>query len=320
MITFTKNIAISLPVALLMLLALSPPAQAYQQTMTCTPSGTFACEPGETALPVLWPGAQTSFVINERGTNNSNAPSGLSQEVHDVIVNAFAKWSQLECPGFEVADNCSDLLISYGGITAQNKVEFDQSSTASNINLVIFHDSGWNQVASAQTFALTSVTYIPRTGQIVDADLEINADNYLLNIGDPVDLNLVDLENTMVHEVGHFVGMDHSIDPNATMFASAQLGETLKRTLSRDDIEGICASYPPTFVPERNCENAYIDPRPNPNPNEDRIKDAGDPYGDRRDPVIGCAAAASGERSLPGIALGLLALFGVARRRRFGRA
>lgn len=315
MFTITKNIAIALPGALWMLLALSPPALAYQQTMTCTPSGMFACQPDEEPLPVLWPGAQTSFLINERGTYNSNAPPGLSSEVHDVIVNAFARWNQLECPGFEGADNCSDLLISYAGITAQDTVEFDQSRTASNINLVIFHDSGWEQVASAQTFALTSVTYSPRTGQIVDADLEINADNYRLNVGDPVDLNLVDLENTMVHEVGHFVGMDHSSDPSATMFASAQLGETLKRTLAADDIAGICASYPPTFVPERTCDNAYIDPNPNPNPNEDRINgfDGRTPPGS--DPILGCAGAASGPGSWPALSLGFLVLWGLTRRR-----
>lgn len=318
MTNFSKNIVISLPLSFFIIAAFSPAGEAYQQTLTCTPSGLYACQSGENPLPVLWPGAQTTFVINDRGTQNSTAPPGLSQEVEDVLVNAFAKWNQLECPGFQASDNCSDLLIRYEGTTSENTVEFDQSENARNINLVTFYDSGWSNVASAQTFALTSVTYNPSTGQIVDADLEINADNYRLNVGDPVDFNLVDLENTMVHEVGHFVGMDHSLVPNATMFASAELGETMKRTLAIDDIDGICASYPPTFVKARRCDNSYIVGNPNPNPNEDyeydRNKDGSD-----RGPS--CAASSSGERSFPVFFLGLAALLGGSRlRRRFGRA
>jgi hypothetical protein len=54
----------------------------------------------------------------------------------------------------------------------------------------------------------------------------------------------MDVQNTVTHETGHSLGLDQSPDPNATMYASAPFGETSKRALGSDDIQGICAIYP----------------------------------------------------------------------------
>jgi len=55
---------------------------------------------------------------------------------------------------------------------------------------------------------------------------------------------MVDLENVMTHELGHYLGLAHSTVLDATMFASAEAGETIKRDLDPDDIEGLCTIYP----------------------------------------------------------------------------
>lgn len=243
------------------------PALGYQQTMTCDASGQYACRRGERPLPVRWPGAQAGYVINERGTQNSDAPRGFSPELEAVVTSSFDQWNQVRCPGAPAHDACSDMLLIYEGTTRNDVVEFNQRNLNANMNLVIWRDTGWDQVASSMTFALTSVTYNPQTGQIVDADIEINSENYMLNVIDPVERNYADLKNTLVHEVGHFIGLDHSHLRGATMYPNAGLGETSKRVLHDDDIEGLCASYPPSFVPRRTCDNPYIDPNPDPNPN-----------------------------------------------------
>ena len=64
-----------------------------------------------------------------------------------------------------------------------------------------------------------------------------------------------DLRNTVTHESGHMLGLGHSADVNATMFASASTGETSKRTLADDDIAGICAIYP-TGMKAQTCGDA----------------------------------------------------------------
>jgi MYXO-CTERM domain-containing protein len=63
--------------------------------------------------------------------------------------------------------------------------------------------------------------------------------------GEP-DCRFMDLRNTLTHEVGHLVGLAHVPDsqPAATMFARTTPGEIEKRSLSEDDIAGVCAIYP----------------------------------------------------------------------------
>src|SRR5205085_10533449 len=54
----------------------------------------------------------------------------------------------------------------------------------------------------------------------------------------------IDVQNTITHEAGHTIGLDHTPDPNATMYATAPEGETSKRVLGTDDIQAICDIYP----------------------------------------------------------------------------
>lgn len=141
--------------------------------------------------------------------------------------------------------------------------------------------------------ALTSVLYDPATGRILDADMEVNGWDgvagpitspprhgwYFTCVPDapaPPTLQsplcttygqagcaFMDLQNTVTHEAGHFVGLAHPcsatgsprctdpVPPGAvpyaqrTMAPTTQPGETSKRALSADDVAGVCAIYPP---------------------------------------------------------------------------
>lgn len=59
--------------------------------------------------------------------------------------------------------------------------------------------------------------------------------------------NLFDVKNTMTHEFGHWLVLGDLYswfwDRNKTMYASASAGETKKRSLESDDINGIRAIY-----------------------------------------------------------------------------
>jgi hypothetical protein len=90
------------------------------------------------------------------------------------------------------------------------------------------------------------VTFDPDTGELYDADMEINATTSVpLTVSGPVPPGGYDFESIVTHETGHFLGMAHTPDARATMYARYVQGSTSMRDLSEDDVSGICAAYPP---------------------------------------------------------------------------
>jgi hypothetical protein len=113
------------------------------------------------------------------------------------------------------------------------------------------------------TLALTTVTFNPDTGEIYDADMEINTYQQRVTVTDPVPSDGYDFASIVTHETGHFLGLAHSGDLHATMFAHYQPGSTAMRNLTADDVAGICTVYRPNgqrtvaggdTVPEDACD------------------------------------------------------------------
>ena len=104
--------------------------------------------------------------------------------------------------------------------------------------------------------ALTTTSYNRQTGEVVDADIEFNggpggfrftataATGPTCENRRSTDCVATDVENTATHELGHFLGLAHSAEPDATMYASAPDGETRKRDLDEDDEAALCTVYP----------------------------------------------------------------------------
>ncbi len=77
--------------------------------------------------------------------------------------------------------------------------------------------------------------------EIVEADILYNL---LFEWGNAsIDPNVIDGQNIAVHELGHYIGFGHVSNRDATMFPSASLGETKKRSLLDCEIEGLCIHY-----------------------------------------------------------------------------
>jgi len=55
--------------------------------------------------------------------------------------------------------------------------------------------------------------------------------------------NHMDLQGITAHEYGHALGLDHSSDPNATMYAYVSGTGNSQRTINSDDIAGVQAIY-----------------------------------------------------------------------------
>ncbi|HEY4224054.1 MAG TPA: matrixin family metalloprotease, partial [Myxococcota bacterium] len=93
--------------------------------------------------------------------------------------------------------------------------------------------------------AITTVTFESNQGRLLDADVEVNDATFAFSACDPDQCQVqYDLQNTLTHEFGHVLGLDHTTVADATMFPSAPEGDTSKRDLSDDDIQAILLIYP----------------------------------------------------------------------------
>jgi hypothetical protein len=125
--------------------------------------------------------------------------------------------------------------------------------------------------------AVTTVFKNNSTGEIVDADMEINAVNFawadLVLHPELANGNTADFQNTLTHELGHVIGLAHNcyssndgmprltdnrgnleIDcggtdvpatvTDVTMYPVVSMYDTNRRTLSPDDEQASCDLYP----------------------------------------------------------------------------
>jgi hypothetical protein len=174
-------------------------------------------------------------------------PSLAEQAIHA----SFRAWEEEE--------GCEGPGFMSGGTTKAATAAYLDGEGATNENGVYWITQASKWPHGQDVLALTTLTYSTCTGQIVDADIEINAAFFNMSAAPNPGANKVDVQNTITHEVGHFLGMDHSLDLAATMYAQAPNGETRKRSLAQDDINGLCCIYQsesPTVLPDAVCEGA----------------------------------------------------------------
>ncbi|MCU0674363.1 MAG: M10 family metallopeptidase domain-containing protein [Myxococcota bacterium] len=192
---------------------------------------------GRTLLFLQWTRPCLEWVLHERGARD------LSRlEVEQVFTRSFERWTSVTCDGRPVGfDVRFDPRPGRCDVTEYVIAE-------GNANQMIFVPEWTARDHDAMAFALTTTWFSTRTGEIFDADMELNEEQWGWAICPPEGCTdgRVDLENTVVHELGHFFGLAHTPESDeATMWACADEGETLKRDLEADDVEGICTIYGP---------------------------------------------------------------------------
>jgi hypothetical protein len=170
-----------------------------------------------------------------------------------------------------------------------------------NVNLIKFRDQSWCRPATKDDPArchpesaagITTATYVDdpgssRDGEIVDADVELNGVNFSISVnGQTLGTQscLSDLQNTLTHELGHLLGLEHTClapgDPErvddrgnpvpscsaassaiqeTTMFNYQMCGEVKKITIEADEVAAVCGIYPKAKDPG-SCEHVGSDP------------------------------------------------------------
>lgn len=143
------------------------------------------------------------------------------------ITRALRSWSSVES---------ADFTLLYSG-------ETDATATGYNgKNEILFSAEGRNRpLGQAQIWYTTD-------NVIVEVDIWLN-DDYVFNVGDEEPgFGEIDLESVVLHELGHWVPLEHSTNEDAIMYSVLAPQQT-KRNMHEEEIELLTNLYPCAVTP-----------------------------------------------------------------------
>jgi len=208
------------------------------QTLTClllaallAPSSAPGFELADTVgdgsgEPLAWPaGEPIPFRFHYRGSDD------LSEMVLESLIrSSYATWAR---------DQGSSVTLEEGRIFVGAAAHHPGPTEVDGQSAIFFIEALWPH--GPEVIALTSVSFAA-DGEILDADIAFNgADHTFTTVDTGGEKDFVSIAT---HEIGHFLGLAHSLAPDATMFAEYENGDTYLRDLSADDEAGIAANYP----------------------------------------------------------------------------
>ena len=218
------------------LVAAPKSALAFCRTTTnldFVPTDATPCD--TTGKPLFW----ASRCVEVRVLRDASRQASLAT-IRTTTAGAFAKWASVSCDPCGVTGKPS-LVVTEAG---QTDCAFGYLKSAPNTNVVVFRDSGWTH--DIGMLALTTVSFRKDTGEIVDADIEVNSDPSQQKISTgAADPTAFDLDSILTHEAGHLLGLAHSPVADATMRPRYDQGDLSLRDLAPDDVCGVCAAAPP---------------------------------------------------------------------------
>jgi hypothetical protein len=244
-------------------LAAPPPAAAYVRYKTKTGAGFFW---PQTCVPLF------AYPLSMKDVNGNMEMT--PEQIMHAATTAAATWGEAHMSATDPA--CTFLKI--------NVTEHDEDAVVAGLdytNALVFRTTTWCAPSdpkgtcsyAPEALAITSVFVNKSDGRILDGDIEVNGKNFIWTDldNDPMGSGKQDLQNALTHEMGHLIGLDHTCFPSGTpgdppldnngapvpscdsappdvqattMFASANAGDTSKRTLAPDDIRAVCEIYP----------------------------------------------------------------------------
>jgi len=223
-------------------------ALAYCRTMSCElgEKDDDPCPRDENQCvtkgkPLHWGSSCLTYTVQVDGSPKSKLDA---DEIQGFVAQAFNAWKTARCPG----GGSPSFEVHFEGYVSCDRHEVLCESAAKNDNVVMFHDTGW--LEGKTRIGVTTPTGGKESGLIVDADIEVNSQDYSFK-SDPSGTMSTSLMYVLTHEVGHFLGLAHSSVGNSVMSTGYQ-SLPFGNLITPDDAAAVCAVYPPGG-PKLNC-------------------------------------------------------------------
>ncbi|MGE0708014.1 MAG: matrixin family metalloprotease [Planctomycetota bacterium] len=178
------------------------------------------------SLPFFWQNSTVTFAINATGHPTITDDSEVA-----AVRLGFEAWKKIPSSRVDFIEDTS----------AASRARTDWRSD--DLHTVLWdmdNESGFFGAGSGLV-AITPVDFNPTTGQIIDADILFNGSKAFSTSGEG---GKFDVQNIATHEVGHFIGLDHSAVVGATMNPFANTADTRLRSLEPDDVAAAASIYP----------------------------------------------------------------------------
>ncbi|HLT30658.1 MAG TPA: matrixin family metalloprotease [Myxococcaceae bacterium] len=195
---------------------------------------------------------------------------GADGEMHAAVSRSLATWN-------EAFAACGQLTFEERAPTGDRRFGYAQDGP--NVSSVVFFDRACRDLGQLEGctpgedcdlvhdcwdhddrfLALTLPTY-DCAGRLLDSDVVVNGADFTLTTvdapacqpaldvclcpGGGTSCVITDVENTLTHELGHVVGLDHIQLAGSTMSPWASPGETDKRVLDPGTRAFVCEVYP----------------------------------------------------------------------------
>jgi hypothetical protein len=225
-------------------------ADAFCRTTTSqVPSGydpaVSGCWPQGT--PLAWPMTRVPYGVASAASHQVSLADATR-----IAHLAFSTWENAACaggsPNIEPFDDGPIGSVPEAGDCSSSATCDDPAAH----DVIVFDDDKWPYDDSANSLALTTVTFGVDDGRIFEAYTEVNSAEHELTTQEPPPANsgAYDLQAILTHEAGHFLGLAHATDTTSLMYAFYQPGAV---ELTADDLSGICTIYPPSKPSNGGC-------------------------------------------------------------------
>ena len=236
----------------------------YCRSTTCPAPKDFPlgglCEPegwpqtcgaqGVRDVPLWWRSGCLGWSLQKDGGKHVSFDAALA-----ALQGGFAAWTARHCSTDGQGSSLPSIDARYLGPVTCDRLGYNK--VAANQNVILFRDDSWPHQdkpenllpdGTSPTIALTTVTFDTQTGEIFDADMELNSGQHKvipLTPSDTPDENTFDLQTVVTHEIGHIFGIAHAPAKASIMYLQDEGHDIRKRTIGLEDIAAICAVYPP---------------------------------------------------------------------------
>ena len=159
----------------------------------------------------------------------------------------------------EILEAVSIAVNTWNSQSLNNAITLSCTDEGREANSVLYFTDSWDH--KEDTLAYTSITNNEDSGEILSSSISIssgkNEDWHWSITGEDGSYDLI---NALIHEFGHALGLDHSSITNAIMAYQGTRGDSFKRELHQDDVEGYQFLYSeadPDQTEERKGQRAH---------------------------------------------------------------